>query len=135
MNSPADILVLSEQPEKVANLNFLLRLSNYRTIPIDDDIEALNFLIYRQNSQNPVRLLLVVNAKINQPILQFLDELERRNALLPILLLRDGDPLSLDNLPCNPQIKKFLKQCDPSITFSCIKELLNTFSAPVARVS
>jgi hypothetical protein len=125
MRSPADILVLAGQPEKAANLSFLLRLSNLRTIHIADDIEAFNYLVHHQNSSQPISLLLIADADINQPILQLLDELEFRKALLPILLLRSNGPLQLHKLNCHNHVRNYVKQCDPSITHSCVRELLD----------
>jgi len=134
VTSQADILVLANQAEKVANLRFLLRLSNFQIIHIVDDIEAFNYLIHRQNSPQPISLLVVADTDINQPFLQLLDELERRNALLPILLLRGSGPIPLNKLSSSVKIRNHIKQCDPSVTHSCVKELLDAFPTFRTRV-
>ena len=133
--STPDILVLTKQADKASNLTFLLRLSNFQTIHIADDIEAFNYLVQRQNSPLPISLMLVADADINQPILHLLEELERRNAMLPILLVRRNGPIPLKKLQCSNAARKIIRQCDSSLTHFCVKETLGTFETPVAKVS
>ena len=135
MGNAKDILILAKERTRAANLSFLLRLSNCQTIYIDDDIEAFNFLVQRQNSPKPVGLLLVADADQKQPILQLLDELEQRNAMLPILLLRDKESIPLHDLTRSDRIRARIKQCDSSLTHSCVREMLATFPVPMAKVS
>lgn len=130
MNRPVDILVLAGQSDKTANLNFLLRLTNFHTVHIADDIEAFNYLVHRQNSAQPIRLLLIADADINQPILHLLDELERRDALLPILLLRNNEPIPLESVSSCGKVRSLVKQCDPSVVHPCIRETLELFAVP-----
>jgi len=109
-------------------------LSNFQITHIADDIEAFNYLIHRQNSPRPINLLVIVDTDINQPFLQLLGEMERRNALLPILLLRNNGPIPLNQLSSNVKIRNYIKQCDPSVTYFCVRELLEAFTAHRTRV-
>lgn len=122
----SDILVLTSQPDKAANLAFLLHLANLSTIHIADDIEAFNYLVQRQNSPQPISLLLVVDADVNRPILQLLDELKRRNALLPTLLVRGNSPIDIQQLTKDNEVISKLNQCDTSITHICVQEVLGS---------
>ncbi len=125
MPEQPDILVLAHQPEQAANLKFLLHLANFRAIHIADDIEAFNYLVQRQNSPHPVGLLLIFDVDINQPFLHLLEELKRRQALVPILLVRRDGPIDIDQVTSDPEIRLLLRQCDQSITHSCVREVLD----------
>ena len=135
MNPRANILILSDHPEQAANLSFLLRLSNFHTIQISNDIEAFNYLIHHQCSSQPVSLLLITDADIERPILQLLDELERRKALLPVLLLRRSGPIRTDQLECTPKVRNFISQCDPGVAHTCARALLESATFAIARAS
>lgn len=128
MNCPTDILVLTKDPEKAANLGFLLQLSRFRAVHIRDDIEAFNYLVHRQNSPQPFGMMVICDADLNQPILQLLDELERRDAMLPVLLLRGHSPIPLQQLSIQLQVKNQIKQCDSSLTPACLREMLETLN-------
>ena len=126
MQTYADILVLTRQPEKAANLGFLLRLANYRSLHIADDIEAFNYLVQRRQSLQPIRLLVIVDADPEQPILHLLDDLKRSNSLVPILLVRGAAPLPINQMTKDPGIISQLHQCDASMAHSCVRELLGS---------
>lgn len=119
-----DILVLSRSSEKSSNLAFLLRLSSLQAILIDDDIEAFNYLVQRQQSAQPVSLLVVPEAEINQPILHLLDELLRREALPPTLLATRQGGLPLEQLNCSAETLQMIKTCETDQTYSNLREIL-----------
>jgi hypothetical protein len=135
MKHATDILLLANQPEKVVNLNFLLRLSNFEVVQINNDIEAFNFLVQRQNSLEPMNMLLIADADINQPILHLLNELERRNAMLPILLIHDTDIVPLTELDCHAHIKALIGQCNSAATHSYLRKFLTSLQETTSKVS
>ena len=135
MKCATDILLLANQPEKVVNLNFLLRLSNFQTIQINNDIEAFNFLVQRQNSSQPMSILLIADADINQPILQLLNELERRNAMLPIILIQDTDIIPLAELNCHEHLKAMIGQCNSAATHSYLRNFFASLPETTNRLS
>jgi len=124
MQNIPDILILARQTERTDNLIFLLRLSNYRTTCISDAVEAFNCLVQRQRVQHPVRLLLIDGPAQQQQFLSLIDELERCNAMLPILLIQQKNPVSLDPLQDQASLKKWIKSCRPEATHSCVRKLL-----------
>ncbi|HEY5672771.1 MAG TPA: hypothetical protein VIR78_03615 [Malonomonas sp.] len=123
MGTTTNILLLANNPERVVNLSFLLRLSNFETVQIDDDIEAFNYLVQRQNSSQPMQLLLIAEADSNQPILQLLNELEQRNAMLPIVLLQRNGRIPLAKINCHPHLKTMIQQCHSAVTHSYLRSI------------
>ena len=124
MSNTTDILLLANHPERVINLSFLLRLSNFQAITISDDIEAFNYLVQRQNSAQPMKLLLIAEADSNQPILQLLNDLERCNAMLPIVLLHNNAGFPLTELNCHAHLRPMILQCNSPVTHNYLRNAL-----------
>jgi hypothetical protein len=126
MSNAPEILILTSQPDKAANLTFLLQLSNYHSIHISDGSEAFNYLVQRQHGPQPVNLLLIAGASEQQQFLKMLDDLERCGAMLPILLIHGDRPVQLELLDCKEQLKSQIKQCQANMTHACINEIINS---------
>jgi len=134
MNTATNILLLANQPDRVVNLGFLLRLSNFQTVQISDDIEAFNYLVQRQNSSQPMQLLLISAADINQPILQLLNDLERCNAMLPIILLDQNGGFTVAELNCHDHLKTMIQQCNSTVTHNYLRNLIATLPEAATRL-
>lgn len=130
-----NILLLARYPERVVNLSFLLRLANINTVLINDDSEAFNYLVQRQNSSDPLHLLLIAEAASNQPILQLLNELERRNAMLPIVLQQPNPDVSLAALPCHAHLRPLIRQCHGTLTYNLLRKILTALPDAADRAS
>ena len=124
MESATNILLLAKHPERVVNLSFLLRLSNVQTVQINDDIEAFNYLVQRQNSSHPMQLLLIAEAERNQPILQLLNELERCNAMLPMVLQHQSADFPIAELNCHEHLKPMILQCSSTVTHKYLRKVI-----------
>jgi len=135
MDQSKNILLLANQPDKATNLSFMLRLSKIHSVCIDDDTEAFNFLIQRQNSTLPMELLLICEASINQPILHMLNDLERGNAMLPIILIQKNGNIPIDELNCHTHLRSMIQQCTATTTHGNLRILLNSLPEPTAKVT
>ena len=125
-----NILLLANQPDKAVNLSFMLRLSDIRSACINDDIEAFNYLAQRQSSTQPMELLLICEATIKQPILQMLNELERIDSMLPIILIQKNGNIPIEELNCHAHLKSMIKQCTATTTHGDLRILLKSLSEP-----
>ena len=134
-NTTTNILLLAKHPERVINLIFLLRLANFQTVQISDDIEAFNYLVQRQNSSQPMQLLLIAEATSDQPILRLLNELERRNAMLPIVLQQQNADFAIDALPCHEHLKPMILQCHSTATYNQLRKILAALPDAADRAS
>ncbi len=124
MQKHSELIVLSRPSERAENLIFLFRLSNFKVTHITESNEALNFLLQRQKSPCPAKLLVIINAEQHLQFLEMLNEQDHRGASLPILLLYDKNPLQLGQLKCKPELKNLLQQCRIDESHSFIREML-----------
>ena len=118
------IIVLARHSFRSENLLFLLRLSNYQVTQVQDDIEAFNYLVQRQQGPQPADLLLIDGAEQQQQFLQLLSQLERSNAMLPILLTHQGKAISLEQLSGTDQLKESISQCSMDAVNTCLRKIL-----------
>lgn len=135
MHKTNNILLLADKSEKIANLCFLLRLSNIQTVQIANDTEAFNFLVHRQNSSQPFDLLLITEAKQQQPILRLINDMERNNAMLPIVLFSEKDRLRLTEIDCYDHLKQLIRLCPADTTHSRLLNIFNTLPDAASTAS
>lgn len=133
MDIKPNIIALARHSFRTENLLFLLRLSNYQVTHVQDDIEAFNYLVQRQQSSQPADLLLIDGAEPQQQFLQLLSQLERSIAMLPILLVHQGQAISLDQLGETDRHKEFISQCSMDAMNTCLRKILGNSAQTRSR--
>lgn len=133
MDIKPNIIALARHSFRTENLLFLLRLSNYQVTHVQDDIEAFNYLVQRQQSPQPVDLLLIDGAEPQQQFLQLLSQLECSKAMLPILLVHQGQSISLGQLGGTDQYQEFISQCSMNAVNSCLRKILGNSEQTQSR--